>query len=118
MAFAIPGIPTMSVGPEPTVAPQVGTAPASGASPTPPGATAPAGSAGGGDFLDKLGHALDELQQVQTNANEQAIGVAAGTANVADFMISAEQATLATQLTQALMTQAATAFNAIMDMQL
>jgi flagellar hook-basal body complex protein FliE len=76
------------------------------------------GGSSGGNFLSDLANAIDGLQSTETAANEQAISVAAGTGNIADYMISAEQATLATQLTVSLTNQATAAFNMIMNMNL
>lgn len=109
MTFAIPGL-----GAIPAVS-----APASGAagSATSAAQGAGGGSSGGG-FMSSLAHAIDGLQSTQTAANEQAVSVAAGTGNIADYMITAAQATLATQLTVTLTNQATSAFNMIMNMNL
>jgi flagellar hook-basal body complex protein FliE len=87
--------------------------------PTPPaldtGAPTPAA---GSDFATALGHGLEQLQQVQTNADNLAVQAAAGTlADPAEYMIASTQASLATQLTVAVRNKAIDAFNEIMRMQ-
>ncbi len=112
MTIPIPGIPSIATPPAITPMGGIGTAAATTAGAASTGAT----SSSQGGFLGDLANALQNLQQVQSNANAQAISVAAGTGNIADYMISAEQSTLATQLTTSVADKAAAAFNLIMNM--
>ncbi len=73
-------------------------------------------SASGGDFVSQLGSAIDSLQGTQSAADTQALSVANGTGNIADYMVTAEQANLATQLTTAIVSKATGSFNMIMNM--
>ena len=75
-------------------------------------------SSSGVDFGSALGRGLEQLQQVQTNADNLAVKAAAGTlADPAEYMIASTQATLATQLTVAVRNKALEAFHEIMRMQ-
>ncbi len=60
--------------------------------------------------------AIDQLQNVQTSASSQAAQVAAGQGNIGDAMIASTQASVDTQVTQAMVTKAVDAFNSIMGM--
>jgi flagellar hook-basal body complex protein FliE len=95
--------------------------------PTPP--TAPvsstAGSSGAGaasttsasdGFSNSILDAVNQLQTTQNAATSQAAQVAAGQGNIGDAMIAATQASVDTQVTQALVTKALDAFNSIMGM--
>jgi flagellar hook-basal body complex protein FliE len=74
--------------------------------------------ASGTDFAAALGHGLDQLQQVQSKADNLGVQAAAGTlADPAEYMIASTQASLATQLTVAVRNKAIDAFNEIMRMQ-
>jgi flagellar hook-basal body complex protein FliE len=92
-------------------------------SPPPPPTAATSSSAGAAStssasdgFSNSVLNAVDQLQSAQTNASSQAAQVAAGQGNIGDAMIAATQASVDTQVTQALTTKALDAFNSIMDM--
>lgn len=92
-------------------------------SPTAP--TSPLGEAGGaastsGDnFANLLGNALDNVQSTQAAADNMATQAATGSlTNVADYMVTAEEANIQTQLTAAVRNNALQAFQQIMGMQL
>lgn len=89
--------------------------------PTPPALETPAtgpATGSGTDFGAALSHGLDQLQQVQSTADNLAVQAADGTlADPAQYMIAATQASLATQLTVAVRNKAVDAFNEIMRMQ-
>jgi flagellar hook-basal body complex protein FliE len=81
-------------------------------------ATAPAGGASGGDFATKLAEGVQNLQQLQTHADDLSVQAATGSlTDVHDYMIAANEAQLATQLTVAVRNKAVEAFNEIMRMQ-
>jgi flagellar hook-basal body complex protein FliE len=92
--------------------------------PTPPSPPTAASSSAGATstssasdgFSNSVLNAVDQLQGAQTNASSQAAQVAAGQGNIGDAMIAATQASVDTQVTQALTTKALDAFNSIMDM--
>jgi flagellar hook-basal body complex protein FliE len=80
-------------------------------------ATAAAG-ASGGDFATKLAEGVQNLQQLQTHADDLSVQAATGSlTDVHDYMIAANEAQLATQLTVAVRNKAVEAFNEIMRMQ-
>ncbi|NJC86503.1 flagellar hook-basal body complex protein FliE [Planosporangium mesophilum] len=80
-------------------------------------AAAPA-AASGSDFAAALGRGLENLQQVQSKADDLAVQAATGTlADPAQYMIASTEASLATQLTVAVRNKALEAFNEIMRMQ-
>jgi flagellar hook-basal body complex protein FliE len=80
-------------------------------------AASPAAPSGAG-FGAALGNHLEQLEQVQSRADDLAVQAAAGTlADPADYMIASTQASLATQLTVAVRNKALEAFNDIMRMQ-
>jgi flagellar hook-basal body complex protein FliE len=84
--------------------------------PAAPGAGASTGSGEG--FASKLAQGMDQLQQMQTNADNLAVKAATGSLTDAhDYMIASTQAALATQLTVAVRNKAVEAFNEIMRMQ-
>ena len=105
MALAIPPIPSL---------PTVSQVPEAAAAST----GANGASVSGTDFLSQLGQAIDGLQRSQTATNVQSNAVADGTGNITDYMISAEQTNLQTQLTDTLAEKATAAFNLIMSMQI
>jgi len=73
---------------------------------------------GASNFGDKLTGAIDNLQQTQTKSDDLAMQVATGKlTNIHDYMIAANQAEIATQLTVAVRNKAVDAFNQIMNMQ-
>jgi flagellar hook-basal body complex protein FliE len=93
----------------------------------PTAATAPTSTAGGaggvssaGDsFGDMLGNAIDNVQATQSSADSLANQAATGSlTNVADYMTTAEEANIQTQLTAAVRNSALQAFQTIMGMQL
>lgn len=89
------------------------TLPSTGASP----ATGSA-AAGGTDFAQALQGGLQNLTDVQANADQLAVQAATGDLqNVQDYMIAATQAELTTELTVTLRNKALEAFNEIMRMQ-
>jgi flagellar hook-basal body complex protein FliE len=81
------------------------------------GAAGGAGSAGGGSFDNAISSALDNLQQVQSTASNDAVQAAAGQGNIADAMIASTQASVATQVTTAVTNKAIDAFTQVMNMQ-
>lgn len=88
----------------------------------PTSATSPMdGTAGGASssFADLLGNALGSVQATQASADNMAAQAATGSlTNVADYMVTAEEANLQTQLTSAVRNNALQAFQSIMGMQL
>jgi len=86
--------------------------------------TAPIGNptgtnpAGGADFATALGRGLENLQSVQSKADDLSVKAATGTlTDVHDYMIAATEASLTTQLTVAVRNKALDAFSEIMRMQ-
>jgi len=75
-------------------------------------------SSGGSNFSQTVGHLIDQLQQLDTTANTAEVKAAAGQGNVADAMIAATKASLATQVTVALTEKAVLAFTEIVNMQI
>ncbi len=86
----------------------------------PTGGPAPAGAAGatgGSDFGKLVTGALDKLQATQTKADQLAVDAATGRlTDIHDYMIAANEASLATELTVAMRNKAVDAFNQIMQM--
>ncbi len=81
--------------------------------------TAAVGDKGGLPFGDILGSSLENVDQLQKNADGLAVKAATGDLNdVADYMVSATEASLATDLTVAVRNKAVDAFNEIMRMQI
>jgi len=71
----------------------------------------------GAGFGDKLAGAIDNLQGVQAKADDLSMQVATGDlTDIHDYMIAANQAQIATQLTVAVKNKAVEAFNQIMNM--
>ncbi len=65
-----------------------------------------------------LGNALGQVNQMNMNAEQQAIQLASGTApNIANVMVSATQAQLAVDLTVQVRDKVIQAYNQIMNMQ-
>ncbi len=90
-------------------------------SPIPPLPTAEAPAAAGapaaGDsFSQAIGNAVDSLQNAQTTASSDEAQAAAGQGNLADTMIAATEASLDTQVSDALIDKAVTSYNSIMSM--
>jgi flagellar hook-basal body complex protein FliE len=81
-------------------------------------ATSGTSAAGGGSsFGSAISSSLDNLAATTDNAQHLAQGVAAGTANLGDYMVAANEANLDTGLTVAVRDKAVAAFNQIMGMQ-
>jgi flagellar hook-basal body complex protein FliE len=79
--------------------------------------TATTSGAGKASFGDSLTNAIDNLQETQTKADDLSMQVATGKlTNIHDYMIAANQAELATQLTVAVRNKAVDAFNQVMNM--
>jgi flagellar hook-basal body complex protein FliE len=75
------------------------------------------GGVGKSTFGDSLTNAIDNLQETQTKANDLSMQVATGKlSNIHDYMIAANQAEIATQLTVAVRNKGIEAFNQIMNM--
>src|SRR4051794_3034570 len=75
------------------------------------------GGTGKASFGDSLTSALDNLQGAQSKADDLSMQVATGKlTNIHDYMIAANQAEIATQLTVAVKNKAVDAFNQIMNM--
>jgi flagellar hook-basal body complex protein FliE len=79
-----------------------------------------AGSAGASNtssgFSNLLGSAVDSLQSSEAGANQAALGVAAGTESLPDYMVQATQAEMSAELTVAVRNAAMTSLNQILDM--
>ena len=75
------------------------------------------GATGGGDFASVLASSLDNVQAAQSNADSLATQAATGNLqDVHDYMIAANEASLATQMVVTIKNQAVSAFNEIMRM--
>src|SRR4051812_40791694 len=75
------------------------------------GTGAAQGSKNGGNFADSISNALDGLQQTQSKSDDLAMQMATGQlTDIQDYMIAANQAELATQLTVAVRNKAVDAF--------
>ena len=98
----------------------MGAGPTAPTSPTTPlGAGGTTGTGGGDSFASVLGNALDGVQSTQAAADSMATQAATGSlTNVADYMVTAEEANIQTQLTAAVRNNALQAFQQIMGMQL
>ena len=83
------------------------------------GTSAAAGtSSSGNDFASVLANSLDQLQSTQSTADGLAVQAATGNStDIAQYMIAANEASLATQTVVTLKNQAVNAFNSIMGMQ-
>jgi flagellar hook-basal body complex protein FliE len=80
---------------------------------------ADAGAPSGGDFGNALTRGIDALQKTQATADNLATQAATGSlADVTSYMIAANEANIATQLTTAVRDKAVAAFNSIMNMQM
>jgi len=72
----------------------------------------------GDNFGNQLSGAIDGLQKTTTKSDDLAMQVATGDlTDIHDYMISANQTQIATQLTVAVRNKAVDAFNQIMNMQ-
>jgi len=91
-----------------------------GATPPLPPAPQVAPSTGtGSGFADVLSQGVDNLTAIQQNADSLALKVATGSLqNPQDYLIAANEASMATQMTVALRNKALDAFNEIMRMPL
>lgn len=86
---------------------------------TPAGQGVDAGGTGGADFAAALGDAVSGLEATQDRADAVAASAATGDlTDVADYMIAATEASLATELTVAVRNKAVEAFNDVMRMPL
>jgi flagellar hook-basal body complex protein FliE len=91
-----------------------------GALPLPP-ISAPAATAGVAkpDFGSMVAQGLEKLQATQTSSDNLAVKATTGNlTDIHDYMIAANEATLATQLTVAVRNKAVEAFSEIMRMQI
>jgi flagellar hook-basal body complex protein FliE len=104
--MAIPPIGAISATPAAITSPTTGISAGAGAQ-----------AAGGSSFGDAISSSLSNLSTVTDNAQQMAQGVAAGTANLGDYMVAANEANLDTGLTVAVRDKAVQAFNQIMGMQ-
>jgi flagellar hook-basal body complex protein FliE len=85
---------------------------------TPIDPSASTSATSGTDFAQALGKGLDQVQAVQSNADSLAVQAATGNlTDISQYTVAASQASLVTQLTSALRTQAIGSFNEIMGMQ-
>lgn len=72
----------------------------------------------GQDFGAKLGDALNNMEGLQKNQQSLAMQVATGDlTDIHDYMIAANEAQIATQMTVAVKNKAVESFNQIMNMQ-
>ena len=86
-----------------------------------PPITAAGGAAGAAktDFGTLVSQGLDKLQATQTASDTLAVQATTGGAtDISNYMIAANEATAATQLTVAVRNKAVDAFNQIMQMQI
>lgn len=82
------------------------------------GTDAAQGAEGTQNFGNKLAESLDNLQQTQATSDQLALQVASGQlTDIHDYMIAANKAEIATQLTVAVRNKAVESFNQIMNMQ-
>lgn len=73
----------------------------------------------GTEFGNALTRGIDALQQTQANADNLATQAATGSLNdITNYMIAANEAAVATQLTTAVRDKAVAAFTSIMNMQM
>lgn len=73
----------------------------------------------GSGFGDMLAKGVENLQELQANADSLAVDAATGDlTDVHDYMIASTQASLATELTVSVRNKAVEAFNEIMRMQI
>jgi len=88
-------------------------------SPTAPSASQSQGSRSEGkSFLEVMTHAIDGIDHLQSSADQVEAQAAAGKGSVANALIAATEASLATQLTTTIAEKAVGAFTSIMDMTL
>ena len=77
----------------------------------------PAPSTGADGFGDMVAKGVENLEQVQSKADDLAVQAATGDlTDVHDYMIASTQASIATELTVAVRNRAVEAFNEIMRM--
>lgn len=73
----------------------------------------------GSSFGDSLAGAIDQLQQTESKSDDLAMKVATGElTDIHDYMIAANQAQIATQMTVAVRNKAVESFQQIMNMQM
>ncbi|MGY1815463.1 flagellar hook-basal body complex protein FliE [Blastococcus sp. SYSU D00820] len=79
--------------------------------------TAPAAGTGDGGFADVLAGSVDQLQNLQSTSNALAVQAATGDLkDVHDYMIAAQEASLATEMVVTIKNKAVEAFTEIMRM--
>ena len=86
-----------------------------------PPLSAPAGTAAAAkpDFSSMVAQGLEKLQATQANSDNLAVKATTGNlTDIHDYMIAANEATVATQLTVAVRNKAVEAFTEIMRMQM
>ena len=84
-----------------------------------PGAAGAAKPTEGAGFGDLIAKGVENLQELQANADQLGVQAATGDlTDVHDYMIASTQASLATELTVAVRNKAVEAFNEIMRMQI
>lgn len=107
---AIPGVGTPS--------PLAGLGGAAGIGGMLPGAAQPSGAVTGAAFGNTLTSAIENLQQVQQNADALAVRAVSGDLeDVHEYTIAASEAKLTMELTAAIRNKAVDAFNEILRMQ-
>ncbi len=103
-----------AIGVVPPIMPTPVAAPIGGA-----GSIGTTGAASGTGFANALTNVVDNLQGLQSNADNLAVQAANGTLqNPHDYLLAANQASLTTQMTVAVRNKALEAFNEIMRMPL
>jgi flagellar hook-basal body complex protein FliE len=108
--ISLPSVPT--VGGVNGVGAMAGVADVTGSS-----AAAPVGGASGGGFAAALTGALDELGSLQSSKDQLAVQAATGDLrDVHDYMIAAQEASVATEMVVTLKNKAVEAFTEIMRM--
>lgn len=69
------------------------------------------------EFGNSIANALDSLQGADSKSDSLAAQMAVGQGNISDYMIAANEAEIATQMTVAVRNKAVDAYNQIMQMQ-
>jgi flagellar hook-basal body complex protein FliE len=83
-----------------------------------PGAREPIGESGGSSFSGELGKALEAVDKLQTDADQQARVVADGGGNLHEMAIAMEKADVAMRLALKVRNKVVDAYNEIMRMPL
>jgi flagellar hook-basal body complex protein FliE len=81
-----------------------------------PRANAPAGSTGGVSFADTLGQAIQSVDKLQLQADDQATQVANGGGNLHEMSLALEKADVAMRLAVKVRNKLLDAYNEIMKM--